>query len=252
MVSLAALAFFVGVLIGTVGIGGILLIPGITAFTGMDTRQAMATALFSFIFTAVIGTYLFQRRGSIDWLIAIPICAGALMFGYLGALANSLVNVLWLNVALALVIIFAGTYVLLPGARTKAFEFDRRRVSHVALLGGIGAMVGFVSGLTGVGGPVLSVPIMVVLGFSPITSIATGQVIQVAAAGSGTVGNLIHGFIDFKAASWLTVVQLGGLILGIRLAHTMSTRYLRMMVALVCIVVGGFLLVRSIAALLHA
>ncbi|WP_243310059.1 sulfite exporter TauE/SafE family protein [Fundidesulfovibrio agrisoli] len=246
MFSLAAIAFFVGVLIGTVGIGGILLIPAIAAFTGMDTHEAMATALFSFIFTAVIGTYMFHRKGSIDWLIAMPICAGALVFGYLGALVNSRVNVLWLNTALALVIIFAGAYVLKPASGSGPFAFDRRSPMHLALLGSIGAVVGFISGLTGVGGPVLSVPIMVVLGFAPITAVATGQVIQVAAAGSGTVGNLIHGIIDFGAASWLTVVQLAGLIIGIRFAHSIRSRHLRTLVAVVCIGVGGFLLARSL------
>jgi hypothetical protein len=249
MVTLAAIAFFVGLLIGMVGIGGILLIPAIAAFTGMDTRQAMATALFSFIFTAVIGTYLFHRRGSIDWMIALPICTGALLFGYLGALANSVTSISWLNLALSLVIIFAGGYVLLPGRSLRPFAFDRRSRAHVALLLGIGAVVGFVSGLTGVGGPVLSVPIMVALGFEPLIAIATGQVIQVAAAGSGTVGNLVHGFIDFKAASWLTVVQLGGLIIGVRFAHSFRSNHLRRMVALVCLLVGGFLFARGMAVL---
>uniref|UniRef100_A0A7C4EJH7 Probable membrane transporter protein n=1 Tax=Fundidesulfovibrio putealis TaxID=270496 RepID=A0A7C4EJH7_9BACT len=247
MLSLALTAFFVGALIGMVGIGGILLIPAITAFAGMEVRQAMATALFSFIFTAVVGTWLFHRRGSIDWVIAVPICAGALLFGYLGALANAHVDTAWLNMALALVIVFAGAYVLLPHSRHQPFAFDRRNTGHLALLGGIGGAVGFVSGLTGVGGPVLSVPIMVVLGFAPLTAIATGQVIQVAAACSGTVGNLVHGFIDFGAASWLTVVQLAGLILGVRFAHSFGSGLLRRMVAVVCLGVGGFLFARSVA-----
>lgn len=249
MLSLAVTAFFVGALIGTVGIGGILLIPAITAFSGMEVHEAMATALFSFIFTAVVGTWLFHRRGSIDWIIAAPICAGALLFGYLGALANAHANTVWLNIALALVIVFAGAYVLLPQTRHEPFRFDRRSRAHILLLVGIGGAVGFLSGLTGVGGPVISVPIMVVLGFNPLTAIATGQVIQVAAAGSGTVGNLVHGYIDFGAAAWLTVVQLGGLVLGVRFAHSFKTHQLRRMVAVVCLGVGGFLLVRNVAQL---
>lgn len=252
MISLALIAFFVGMLIGTVGIGGILLIPAIAAFTGMGTREAMATALFSFIFTAVIGTYLFERRKSIDWMISVPICLGALLFGYLGALVNSMVNPLWLKVALSLVIIFSGAYVLIPSVSGREFIFNKRSVAHQSLLIGIGAMVGFVSGLTGVGGPVLSVPIMVVLGFPPLTAIATGQVIQVAAASSGTVGNLVHGFIDFKAASWLSVVQLGGLIIGVRMAHSFSMHQLRKLVAIVCLLVGGFLFARCAPEMLAA
>ncbi len=117
-----------------------------------------------------------------------------------------------------------------------------------ALLLGLGAAVGFVSGLTGVGGPVLSVPIMIVLGFSPLVSIATGQIIQVAAATSGTVGNLLHGVVHFGLAAWLTAVQLVGLVLGVRLAHSRGTEQLRRMVAAVCLGGGGFLLVRSLIA----
>jgi len=250
MISLAVIAFIVGVLIGTVGIGGILLIPAISAFTGMETRQAMATALFSFIFTALLGTWMYARRGSIDWKVALPVCLGALVFGYLGALANAYVNPILLNIALSLTILFAGTYVLVPPAPSRARGNVSAPIARLPLLLGLGAGVGFASGLTGVGGPVLSVPIMIVLGFSPLTAIATGQLIQVAAAGSGTVGNLLHGAVDFRAAAWLTVVQLAGLTLGVRLAHGFQAQGLRKLVAAVCLLVGGFLFLRSGAALL--
>ncbi len=60
-------AFAVGTLIGAVGIGGILLIPALSAFAGLPIHAAMATALFTFGFTGVTGTVMFQRRGSIDW-----------------------------------------------------------------------------------------------------------------------------------------------------------------------------------------
>ena len=252
VIWLAVTAFLVGALIGVVGIGGILLIPAITAFSGMGVREAMATALFSFLFTALLGTYLFHKRGSIDWTIAWPICLGALLAGYLGALANAVVKTAWLTVALSAVIVFAGAYVLLPTSRHKPFAYDKASWAHRMLLGGIGAAVGFVSGLTGVGGPVLSVPIMVVLGFAPLTAIATGQIIQVAAASSGTAGNMAHGVIDYWAAAWLTVVQLGGLVLGVRVAHGIKTHYLRTMVAFVCLAVGGFLFLRAALGLMAA
>ena len=113
----------------------------------------------------------------------------------------------------------------------------------------IGATVGFGSGLTGVGGPVLSVPMMVVLGFSPLTAIATSQVIQIVAAVSGTIGNLEYGGIDFVTGAWVTAVELVGVAIGAHIAHNSGARRLRVIVAVVCMVVGGFILLRSIAAL---
>src|SRR5688572_28534961 len=67
-------AFGVGALIGAVGVGGILLIPALAAFGGLGMREAMATALFTFIFTGVTGTLLYQRKRSIDWRITVPLC----------------------------------------------------------------------------------------------------------------------------------------------------------------------------------
>lgn len=250
MLSLAAIAFLVGVLIGCVGIGGILLIPAISFFTGMEIRIAMGTALLSFLFTALYGSFLFYRRGAIDWAVSIPICLGAAIFGYVGAQVNALADPLWLNMVLSVIIVFAGAYVLKPAGSAEGFAFNRSSHLHLALMGSLGAGVGFISGLTGVGGPVLSIPVMIALGFSPLTAVATGQVLQVAAASSGTVGNIANGSIHFQTAAWLTVVQLFGLALGVRAAHRLKTAHLRRMVAVVCLAVGGFLFARSVADLL--
>src|SRR5471030_2031896 len=80
--ALAAIALAVGFFIGAVGVGGILLIPTLVWLGGLPIHQATATALFSFLFTGLAGTWLFQRRGSIDWNITRPVLAGALIFSY--------------------------------------------------------------------------------------------------------------------------------------------------------------------------
>ncbi|MEG6550201.1 sulfite exporter TauE/SafE family protein [Desulfocurvibacter africanus] len=249
IVLLALVALLVGTLIGCVGVGGILLIPALAAFSGLTTHMSMATALFSFIFTGIVGTLLYQRKGSIDWRITIPVCLGAVFFGYLGAMVNSHLNAVYLNIALACIIIFAGIYTYRPytGKGLMAAEGDSggKRVALFA----IGAAVGFGSGLTGVGGPVLSVPMMVILGFSPLTAIATSQVIQIVAAVSGTIGNLKFGGIDFTTGMWVTAVELVGVAIGAYIAHCSGAKRLRTIVAVVCIVVGGFILLKSLIAL---
>ena len=64
--ALAAIALAVGFFIGTVGVGGVLLIPALIWLAGVPVHQATATALLSFLFTGLLGTGLYQRRGSID------------------------------------------------------------------------------------------------------------------------------------------------------------------------------------------
>ena len=72
IIGLMVVSLIVGLLIGAIGIGGILLIPAVNLLAGLTIHASMATALFTFIFTGILGTFLFHRRGSIDWSITIP------------------------------------------------------------------------------------------------------------------------------------------------------------------------------------
>jgi uncharacterized membrane protein YfcA len=229
-----------------VGVGGILLIPPLVWLGGLGIHQAAATALFSFLFTGMLGTWLFQKRGSIDWNMTIPVCAGAVVFSYLGAMVNSMVEARALALIIAALIVFAGVYILLPSKR-GAHEFrDGRGAAQQALLLMVGALAGFGSGLSGAGGPLFSVPMMLVLGFVPLTAIGTSQVLQIIAAVSGTVGNLQYGSVDFITAGWITLFELAGVVAGTRAAHAVSVAVLRRMAAGLCIAVGLFMLVRSL------
>ncbi len=236
----------VGTLIGAVGIGGILLIPALSAFAGLPIHAAMATALFTFAFTGIAGTAMFQRRGSIDWKITRPVLLGAAVFSFAGAWVNSLTGPGMLAILLAGVIIFAGVYTLAAWHGMPHPAFHGRWRSQKILLLVLGAVVGFGSGLTGVGGPALSVPLMVLCGFPALTSIGTSQVIQIVAAISGTLGNLQYGTIDFGIAATVILLEIAGVLLGARIAHAVNAALLRKFVAMLCIAVGVALIAHEL------
>ena len=246
---LLSIAFGVGTLIGAVGIGGVLLIPALAAFAALPIQTAMATALFTFIFTGIVCTVMFQRRGSIDWSVTRPVLFSAVIFAFFGAWVNSVTRPKALALILAGVIIFAGVYTLSTwhGRRKPAFHDDAgaRRILLVA----VGAISGFGSGLTGVGGPALSVPLMVLFGFPALVSIGASQVIQIVAAISGTLGNLKYGSIDFGIAATVTLLELAGVLVGVRLAHAVDAAILRKSVAVLCLVVGIALIVHQLGGL---
>ena len=246
---LLPIAFGVGALIGAVGIGGVLLIPALEAFAALPIKAAMATALFTFTFTGIVGTLLFQRRGSIDWPVARPVLLAAVVFGFFGAWANSLARPTALALILAAIIIFAGVYTLATLRGLKRAVFDNRPHAKRVVLLAVGAIAGFGSGLTGVGGPALSVPLMVLLGFPALVSIGVSQVIQIVAAISGTLGNLRFGSIDFAIAAIVTLLELAGVIVGVRLAHAVDAGVLRKVVAVLCLVVGAALVLRELRGL---
>lgn len=243
---LAAVAVAVGFFIGAVGVGGILLIPALVLLGGLGIHQATATALFSFLFTGLLGTWLFQRRGSIDWKMTVPVCAGAVVFSYLGAMVNSMVGARLLALIIALTIVFAGAYVLLPARGGAGRIRDGKSMPQQLLLLAVGAASGFGSGVSGAGGPLFSVPMMLALRFVPLAAIGTSQVLQIIAAVFGTIGNLQYGSVDFLIATWITLFELAGVILGARAAHAVSVTVLRRMAAGLCVVVGLFMLVHSL------
>ena len=246
MIWLAGVALIVGLFIGAAGVGGVLLIPALNALTPLTIQASMATALFTFIFTGVIGTWLFQRRGSIDWRMTLPLCVGGALFGFIGAWANSLLDARWLTWILAVLIVLAGAYTLNGGRARPAAAFDGHPALQRLLLFGVGAVTGFGSGLTGVGGPALAVPMLVLLGFPTLLAVGASQVIQILAALSGSAGNLSRGTIDLPLAALLTVFEVFGVWLGVHMAHRVQPQTLRVGVGVLCVCVGAGLLLRSL------
>jgi uncharacterized membrane protein YfcA len=150
-----------------------------------------------------------------------------------------------LSIIIALIIVAAGVYIFVPPAPGRQHR-DGRGTREKTVLASVGAASGFGSGFSGAGGPLFSVPIMVILGYVPLSAVATSQVLQIIAAISGSLGNWRHGTIDFTVAALVTVFELLGLIVGVRLAHVASPIMLRRLAGTLCIVSGGFLLFRSL------
>jgi hypothetical protein len=235
----------VGLLIGTVGVGGVLMVSFLALFGGLSIHQAAATSLFSFLFTGILGTWLYQRRGSIDWRITLPVCAAAVVFGFCGAAVAAVIDARPLAIVIALVIVGAGVYVLFP-VKPHTRPRDGRGRAEKWLLVCVGAASGFGSGFSGAGGPLFSVPLMVILGYVPLTAVAASQVLQIVAATSGSVQNLRHGFIEWHTAAVITAFELIGLVVGVRLAHVASALVLRRLAGALCVLTGGLLLARTL------
>ena len=229
--TLACLA--IGLLVGAVGIGGILLPSALTVTAGVAIHQSMAISLLTFVFTGLAGTLAFQRRGNIDWPLARPLAAGVAASAWAGAWTSSLVAAPTLSLVLAVLIVAAGLTTL-RGSATPARAPALRR----SLLLAAGAATGFLSGLTGVGGPVLALPLLLALGFPLLTSIGVGQVVQVAGALSGSAANLALGTIDFTLAAQVGAVEIAGVLAGAALVHRIDLRLAQRAVAILCISAG--------------
>lgn len=247
LILLALASFLIGALIGATGVGGVLLIPALMFFGGLGTHEAMATALFSFFFTGILATYSYQRYGSIDWGITLPVLIGSFISSYGGAYAGSLAAARQLNILLAAIIIFSSLYSMLPARGICLAERLTRRGSTILLLG-IGVFTGFLCGMTGAGGGIVSVPAMLIFGYGALPCIATSQVLQSIVSVSGSASNMASGFVVFSIVWWVTVCELAGIVLGVRIAHRAPVAVLKKAVTLFCMAIGLVIGIRAFGA----
>jgi uncharacterized membrane protein YfcA len=246
MALLLACCLVVGIFIGAVGVGGVLLIPALMIFSNLTVHQAAATALFSFLFTGILGTWLFIRRGSIEWRASLPVCIGAFAFSYIGAATGGMVPATMLTWIVAMVILGAGLNILLRHGSRHIGSGEKHPTPKV--LFGVGALSGFGAGISGAGGPLFSVPLMLGLHFDALVAVGTGQVVQIAAAFSGSLNNWSHDTIQYGLAAPVTAVELIGVAAGVKLAHVAGGKQLRYGAAMLCIVSAIGMVAKTIAS----
>lgn len=68
----------VGFLIGAVSIGGVVIVPLLVLLTDIEIHVAVASVIFTTIFTGALGTYMFARVGAVDWPSCLWLSIGAM------------------------------------------------------------------------------------------------------------------------------------------------------------------------------
>jgi len=243
--GLALISIAIGILIGAAGVGGFFMPPALMLLMHMDIHQGMALSLFTFIFTGAAGTLFFHRKGSMDWTLARPVCLGAASTGFAGAWIGHHLDTASLSTVLAAVILVVGTHTSgICGQAALAMPAGTRQ--RWLILAAIGAVTGFCSGLAGIGGQVLSVPLMVLCGYPVLTAIGVGQALQTVGALSGSLANLHYTSIDYGLAAFIDVFEIAGVLVGAFLIHRLDGVLVKRLVGGLCMVAGCGFMLRSL------
>lgn len=230
----AFLGLLVGVFIGCVGIGGVLLVPGLVFLLGMDVQVAIATCMFSYLFSGAAGAVEYARRGSIRWSMALWLCVGAMPGAYLGAAAVSIMSAPWLEAVIAVLVLFSGIHALGRRIPERSGTVD----AGATRLGVVGALTGFGSALSGTGGPLILIPVLVWMKLPLLTAVGLSQVIQLPIAALASAGNFQLGEVNVGVSLAIAMLLVVGVVAGARLAHHLPAALLKRTVAGVLIGVG--------------
>jgi uncharacterized membrane protein YfcA len=240
IVTLTA-ALVIGALIGSIGIGGILLSPFLIDVVGLDVRDAITVSTASFIAAGLVALAIHPRseRNSLvrGWPLVVATVPGALLGAVTLAFASKRVSL----ALLAALLVSTGVRVLARGTP------HARGAPHgsVGVDCAVGALSGFVSALTGTGGPMVLVPIQLWRGVPLLAAVALGQVVQLPIAATATFGNWMSGGVDFVTAALIGAMLVPGVLVGHRIAEVVPLAALARVVALLLIVVGAWFVIRA-------
>jgi hypothetical protein len=122
------------------------------------------------------------------------------------------------------------------------------------VIAGIGAAVGFLSGLFGVGGGFLVTPLLIFTGVPAAVAVATGANQLIATSISGALAQWRKGNVDLKLGAVLIAGGLAGSVLGVFIIRLLQqTGQIELIISLLYIVllggVGVLMIVESVNAM---
>jgi len=209
----ALITFFLSILFSMGGAGsGVALIP-ILNFLGLDFTLAKAVGLFAGASTTITSSIMNIRRKTVAYDFVLPIASMMLLFAPLGAYSSSFIDEEVVKFFFMLMLFYSATMMLF--GKKKALLHTEAKYTLFL----VGAVVGFLAGLLGVGGGNILIPLLALLGYEPKkVAVAVSFVVPFSALGSFfTYASYIQ--IDWVLLSIIALCAIVGGYIGNYLMH---------------------------------
>ena len=228
LVLLGLLGLAGGVGITALGPGGVLPTIGLFTLTGLAPAEVAGTAIVTHVATGALATAAYTRSGQLrepaTRRTALMLSGTAVLGTPVGVLINAAVSERIFGVVLGLFVAVVGALVWHRERHRPAATMPHPPLPVVATLG---LAVSAAAGIVGIGGPMLTVPLLVALGVPLLESLASAQAQSIVIASVGTLGYLVNGAIDWPLAAVVGIPELAGVLLGWKIAHSLPTRKLK-------------------------
>jgi uncharacterized membrane protein YfcA len=200
-----------GFLSGVFGVGGgILVVPGLMMFVRMEQRRAHGTSLAAVLPIAVASLVTYWAHDHVDWPVALWLSIGALAGAFVGASLLAIISKRNLALVFAIVLAIVGIRLFFTVSGDGRGEITVIIALAYVLLG---LVTGALSGLLGIGGGAIMVPIMAVLfGIPSVIAKGTSLAVIIPTALMGTVRNRSNANVDMTAA---VVVGVTGVVMAV-------------------------------------
>jgi len=248
IIALVVTGIGVGFASGLLGVGGCFIMVPVQYWVytsmGMDPKIAILVAFgtnLAVVFpTAMSGAYGHSKKGAVLWRAAIVLG----ITGAIGAVIGSIIAVHLPAKVLTTVfglVILAGAIRMLTA---KPPRVEEKPNQNPATLAAWGIILGVVTGLIGIGGGVLMVPVMaVILRFGMHRAVGSSTAVMIFTSLGGLTGYILNGLNAgiygvypighlvgyFNPESWLALAATSVLMAqaGVRVAHRLPAKQLK-------------------------
>jgi hypothetical protein len=227
LITVIAAIFVVAVLYSSVGHGGASGYLAVMAFLAVAPGVTRPTALVLNLFVASIATVQFWRAGHFSWGLFWPFAVTSIPFAFVGGMIKLPTDVY--KIVLGLVLLFAAFRL----AWSFAQEVPEVRRPNIWLALAIGAGIGLLSGLVGVGGGIFLTPVLLLMNWSETkTAAGVSALFIFVNSAAGLAGNYSQvSVLPASSLTWIGAAIAGGVIGSLLGAKKFESLMLRRVLA---------------------
>lgn len=249
LVLLACAAFVAGLVDAVVGGGGLIQIPAIFA---VYPKEVPATLLGTNKLAAVFGTAVaavkYARRVTVAWSTAAPAALAAFVLSFVGAWTVTRVPGDFVRSLLPLILLAVAVYTFKKKDLGEIHAPLHSGMTERLLATGVGAAIGFYDGFFGPGtGSFLIFLFVRFFGFDFLSASAAAKIVNVACNVSALLWFGYSGHLIWQLGLLMAACQIGGSLVGTRLALKHGSGFVRKLFLLVV----GALIVKTAYDTIH-
>jgi len=233
------LFFVIAILYSSVGFGGGSSYLAILALTGLAFIQIRAIALLCNIVVVTGGTYIFAKNGHYNWKKVLPLVLLSVPMAFVGGYLK--ISQVFFFVLLGITLVVAALLMWFS-KNISNYQLKSNNKNSISKDATIGGIIGFVSGMVGIGGGVFLAPVLHLTNWdTPKKIAATSSFFILVNSISGLIGQFQNPdfFIEPKIIFILMFTVFIGGQLGSRLsANFISSFVLKRITAIIIAIVG--------------
>ena len=225
--------------------GGIIMVPLFVWLIGLDQRHASATSLIAIVPSAVAGAIQYAVAGHLDIVVGLIIAAGGIAGSLVGTRLLKTLPLGWLRwLFIALLLVTAVRLFFEVPSRGADIVLTPGVIAGLVVLG---LVMGVASGLFGIGGGVIAVPVLITLfGASDLLAKGTSLLAMIPTALTGSVANTRNGLVRPLDGIVAGVAAAAASFGGVAVAFVLSPQLASILFAILLCVVIAQLVVRAI------